>query len=50
MKKNYLLAMIVALIFTSCSKTEDLIIPATGNQTESGVLNKKAKLLKLKGL
>lgn len=49
MKKNYLLAMIVALIFTSCSKTEDLIIPATGNQTESGVLNKKSKVIEVEG-
>lgn len=49
MKKNYLLAMIVALIFTSCSKTEDLLIPATGNQTESGVLNKKSKVIEVEG-
>ena len=49
MKKSYLLVLLVALIFTSCSKTEDVLIPATGNKAESGVLNKKSKVIEFEG-
>lgn len=43
MKKNFFLAMLVALIFVSCSKTDDPFIPVneSTNQNETGVLNKK---------
>lgn len=50
MKNNYLLALLVALIFVSCSKTEDVLVPvgAQNTQNESGVLNKKSNSKKSK--
>ena len=45
MKKRYLLVLCVAVIFASCNKTEDVLIPATVKNTESAVLNKKSKVI-----
>lgn len=42
MKNNFLLALLVALVFVSCSKEETLVpVGASSPQNESGVLNKK---------
>ncbi len=49
MKKRYLLVLCVAVIFASCNKTEDVLIPATVNNTESAVLNKKSKVIEVEG-
>lgn len=42
MKNNYLTALCVALIFISCSKTEDPLIPTVNEKSESAILNKKS--------
>lgn len=49
MKKNYLLALIVTLIFASCSKEEDPIVSSGSEQNQSEVLNKKSSYKEIEG-
>lgn len=50
MKSNYLLALLVALVFVSCSKEETLVpVGASSTQNESGVLNKKDGYKEIEG-
>lgn len=50
MKNNYLLALLVALVFVSCSKEETLVpVGASSTQNESGVLNKKDGYKEIEG-
>ena len=50
MKKNYLLAMLVALIFLSCNKTDDQVTALAAEQNKSGVLNKKSGYKEIEGV